>query len=375
MHNKKNIHLIILILLFCLLQLSLSSQASILTVHGDKHKLPKGCGSCHRGHGIFNTPMLPEKKDTFCFRCHGNSVNVVRAKNNGDLSKETKMINLQREFEKPYHHPIEKAENFMSRGVKKTFPEVDPSMPRNVQCVDCHNHHYVTKENKMVGIKGLSSLGEKVDSINHEYELCFKCHSYSANLPPDQINKAELFKVSNPSFHPVIAPGRNDNVTSLIHSLTPQSTIKCTDCHNNDAPTGPKGPHGSLYRHMLRKNFSATDGSESPSQYELCYSCHRRNSILGNESFSFHKLHISTIGTSCRTCHNPHGSYTFAHLIDFDGNPSVIFPSSSGALQFRAIGIKTGECFLNCHGKDHNPATYPNVTSAPLTNKSRYPKR
>lgn len=375
MNGRKNkLSIILFSVLLILIPISLYSQTLMSTAHFDKTKLPKGCGSCHKGHGVYNTPMLPVNKDVFCFRCHGHSYNVAKAKQTGDVSKDIKETNLQREFEKPYHHPVEKNLPYRYKGYDKTLPEIDPSMPRYVACVDCHNHHYVTKDDKMVGIKGVNVQGAQVDIVNNEYELCFKCHAFSANLPSDQTNKAELFKVSNPSYHPVIASGRNNNVPSLIHPLTVQSIIKCTDCHNNESPVGPRGPHGSQYRHILAKNFSATDGSESPFQYELCYSCHRRNSILGNESFQFHNLHISVVGTSCRTCHNPHGSNRYSHLIDFDNNLSIM-PSSSGAFEFRKLGTKTGECFLNCHGKDHNPAVFPNVTSAPLMNSSRNPKR
>jgi len=322
--------------------------------HGDKRRLPNGCGSCHKGHGKYDTPMLPEKRDVFCFRCHGHSKNVDETRKKGDLSRDTKSADLQKEFEKPHHHPIEKV------GVHRyneTLPETDPSIPRHSECGDCHHYHYVTSENKMAGIGGINRNRAKVQSVSFEYELCFKCHSNSANLPSDQTDKVEQFDVSNPSYHPVVAPGRNNDVPSLIHPLTPSSTIKCTDCHNNDDPKGPRGPHGSIYRYILTRNYTTSDGQEGPFQYDLCYGCHRRSSILGNESFTFHSLHISSVGTSCRTCHNSHGSREYTHLIDLD-NP-YIRPSNSGRLEFIDLGRMAGECYLSCHGKNHDPEVYP----------------
>lgn len=335
--------------------------------HTDKSKLPRGCASCHRGHGRPNTPMLPERKDVFCFRCHGHSVNVERTIKRGDLSPNTKTDNIQAEFEKPYRHPIEK---IGIHRFSETMPERDPSIPRHAECIDCHHHHYVTKENKMEGIKGVNREGVKVDGISFEYELCFKCHSYSANLPANHTNKAELFSISNPSYHPVEAPGKNNDVWSLSPPLTSFSLIKCTDCHNNDNPLGPKGPHGSAYRYILSKNFTETDGPEGPFQYELCYACHRRSGILSDESFQLHNLHISAEGTSCRTCHNPHGSTKYTHLIDLD--TTSIRPSSSGRLEFKDFGVRAGQCFLNCHGKDHNPAVYPSVSPIASQRPTRY---
>ena len=334
--------------------LSLYSLSFLETSHGDKSKLPKGCASCHKGHGVYNTPMLPETKDTFCFRCHGHSVDVEETKRGGYLSRDVILANIQKEFEKPYHHPIEKV------GIheySETLPEIDPSMPRHSECTDCHNPHYVKKENVTALIKGVDSRGARVETINSDYELCFKCHSYSANLPPDQTNKAEIFSTLNPSYHPVIASGKNRDMQSLIPPLTASSVIKCTDCHNNDDRIGPKGPHGSQYRYILSRNYAATDGPEGQLQYELCYHCHSRASILSNISFLFHSLHISVIGTSCRTCHNPHGSTQYTHLIDFDN--IYVRPSSDGRLEFVDLGGKAGECFLTCHGKDHNPSVYP----------------
>ncbi len=357
--NDKKYKLLLLVLVsaacyFLMSPASLYSFSPGQSPHFDKSKLPKGCGSCHRGHGVFNSSMLPESIDVFCFRCHGNNLSTANVRSEGALSKHITAPDIQKEFNKPYRHPVEKT---VITGSSESSSRTNRSAPRHAQCTDCHNHHYATKENTLAGIKGVSAQGLSVNKINSEYELCFKCHSNSANLPPDEKNKADQFKISNPSYHPIIAQGKNIDVPSLINPLTALSIIKCTDCHNNDDPFGPKGPHGSSYRYILKKNFTETDGPEGPFQYELCYSCHRRESILGNESFFYHDLHVSVVGASCRTCHNPHGSSQYAHLIDFD-NLSVT-PSSKGFIEYRQFGRRAGECFLNCHGKDHSPLSYP----------------
>lgn len=348
--------LIFILLILFLTPVPLYPDSQKVSSHGDKSKLPKGCASCHKGHGVFNTPMLPETEDIFCFRCHGHNTDVDETKKGGYLSKDVILTDIKKEFEKPYHHPIEKI------GIHKyneQLPENDPSMPRHSVCADCHHHHYVTKKNITAGIKGVDSRGSRVDIITSEYELCFKCHSYSANLPPDQTNKAEIFNPSNPSYHPVIARGKNEDVPSLILPLTAASTIKCTDCHGNDNDMGPKGPHGSEYRHILKRNYTTNDGPEGDLQYKLCYHCHSRDSILSNRSFLYHSRHISGVGTSCRTCHNPHGSLRYTHLIDFD-NTSVT-PTSDGRLEYVDFGHKAGQCFLTCHGVEHGTALKPSI--------------
>jgi predicted CXXCH cytochrome family protein len=328
--------------------------------HIDRTKLPRGCASCHVGHGKPNTPMLPEQRSGFCFRCHGRPVYVDVTKRKGYLAKYAGVKNLQREFDKPFRHPIE---NTGIHRADESIPERDPSAPRHAECGDCHNPHMVVTGFSMAGIHGVSKEGMEIENISFEYELCFRCHANSANLPADQSNKAEVFSALNPSFHPVISAGKNSVVPSLILPLTTSSLIRCTDCHNNDDPSGPKGPHGSYNRHILKKNFSDSDGQEGALQYELCYSCHNRNSILGNESFQLHSIHIVSANTSCRTCHNPHGSLRNARLIDFESNRSTIKPASSGRLEYISYGPRAGECYLNCHGKEHDPQAYPSTGS------------
>jgi predicted CXXCH cytochrome family protein len=331
-----------------------------LNSHSDKRALPMGCASCHKGHGMARTPMLPEARATFCFRCHGSEADVQQAKRKNFLGPEAGKADLRREFSKPFIHPLDEAG--MHRP-DEILPELDPSLPRHSACGDCHNHHFASKEKKLAGISGVDVNRIRVQQVQNEYEICFKCHGKSANLPGDQTDKSEEFTLSNPSYHPVLGPGKNQNMPSLISSLTPMSTIKCIDCHNNNDALGPRGPHGSVYRHLISRNYSESDGPEGAFQYALCYGCHRRTSILGNESFPLHRLHIVEKGASCKTCHDSHGSSINTHLIEFD--TFIVRPNKSGRLQFIDVGPRAGQCFLSCHGRDHNPETYPGAFPMP----------
>ncbi len=348
MTKRRNITplFVILAILLSLPISTIYSQEFLKNSHLDKENLPKGCKSCHKGHGAFNTPMLSEKKDKFCFRCHGYYEKQAELKFQGYLREDIQLSNIEKEFEKPYHHPIEKT------GIHKyneILPEINPSMERHAECGDCHHHHYVKKSDVTYGIKGVDSQGAIVQQINNEYELCFKCHSNSANLPSEQTNKIIMFRLSNPSYHPIIGSGTNNDVPSLIPPLDSTSIIKCTDCHSN---------HGSDYENMLKRNFNKDDGlNESEDSYKLCYQCHNRNLILSNIGFLYHSLHISVVKASCRTCHNPHGSLQYTHLIDFSS--PYISHSEKGYLNFLDLGNKTGQCSLKCHGKNHDAVIYP----------------
>ena len=103
--------------------------------------------------------------------------------------------------------------------------------------------------------------------------------------------------------------------------------------------------------------------AESAATYALCYKCHSRTSILNDQSFTRHHLHIVDDRTPCSVCHDAHGisssqgnSTNNAHLINFDKR--FVTPSSSGALRYESTGLNRGRCYLTCHGRNHNPESY-----------------
>jgi hypothetical protein len=140
--------------------------------------------------------------------------------------------------------------------------------------------------------------------------------------------------------------------------------MTCSDCHTNDDPDGPRGPHGSQHRFLLSGNYMTdSEVAESPMAYEFCYSCHDRRSLLDGESFPLHELHIvgdpmkGRLGTSCYTCHASHGSMDYPHLLRFQSS-TVRGETVTGQLRFSDKGDRTGECWLSCHGYNHAGASY-----------------
>ena len=362
MVSSMRIFIAILILNTSLLMLP--SQGSAAT-HLDKARFPMGCATCH-----YKANLKGGGGVAVCITCHGNPQRRVDNPKmpKGSFKDVGNLANIEVEFAKTYRHPVFDAPG-RHRG-NETLPEVDPKAPRHCECVDCHHPHYVTKENKFAGIRGKRVVNQMV-SVTSEAEVCYRCHAESANLPGKYTNKRLEFSMNNPSFHPVEGEGKNSAVISLIRpyrekKIAPAdiSIIECSDCHGNDDPNGPKGVHASRFKYILKENFEAGDNvAESPQAYGLCYKCHNRTSILGNESFRYHSLHINgksgfNSGTSCYTCHNSHGSTEYKYLIKF--NKSVVFPNSKGLLKYVEKGSAkfSGECYLSCHGVDHNPKSY-----------------
>jgi hypothetical protein len=145
-----------------------------------------------------------------------------------------------------------------------------------------------------------------------------------------------------------------------------------------------------------------TDGELPERANELCYTCHSRLSIDGNQSFPLHREHIrgfrgnaGTVSTRklatraeghaatggipkrpgdlrpggaksfgagfgrptpCATCHDPHGSIQNPALVRFD--TSVVRPASVGGPDYRRTGQGHGSCTLTCHGQEHIQARY-----------------
>jgi len=320
-----------------------------------------GCENCHKPHKAGGKERLLNYsvEEDNCYPCH-----------NGNVAS----TNIQKEFRKPFTHPVES-----SHGIHQ--PTENPLWaPRHVTCADCHNPHAANStqavppraSGMLAQLQGITLSGTPLNPLTNEYELCYRCHADNpGTLAPVVVrytfetNLRQLFQSSNASYHPVEAPGKNTHVPSLLVPYTTSSIIYCTSCHNNDSGpgaggTGPNGPHGSNWAPLLERELTTSDlTAESLQAYALCYKCHSRSSILSNQSFPMHSLHIVNLRTPCTACHDSHGVQTSAHLINFD--KSIVFPGANGLVQYQSLGRNSGSCSLKCHNKVHNRTPYPGV--------------
>lgn len=263
-----------------------------------------------------------------------------------------------------------------------------------VACADCHNPHVgVAQEAEapyasglLKGVSGVDRNGGILREATYEYEVCFKCHA--DNAPGIEyvprvvrgVNMRESFAVENPSYHPVVGPGKSLDVPSVPSSfepaMRPSQQIYCTACHADDEG-GSRGPHGSSFPPILRERYVTADRTpESFDNYALCYRCHDRASILRDDSFkpkSFrttpsgggHSGHLAA-GAPCSACHDPHGvadrlaggTGSHTHLVNFDTR--IVLPKPGSPVPvFDDTGRFSGSCTLVCHGVVHDGASYP----------------
>ena len=321
------------------------------------------CFNCHRPHSAPRPPRLHTNAEerAVCLVCHSGNV----------ASK-----SIEAELFKPSAHPIGTT-NWI-HDPREDFAV----MARHVTCADCHNPHQVTPTpgvppgvpGRLRGVRGLSVSGTPVAEAVYLYEVCLKCHGLQDQTTPgavrvDNIRNIRLkINPGNPSYHPVAATGTFAAIADLNPPYTASSIIYCTDCHNSEqtGPTSPRGPHGSQYAPILEREFQQGDPvAESPSAFALCYKCHSRSVLLGGGSIRFpHDKHLQGANASCAVCHDVHGSRQNIRLINFmlrskDG-AAVVRPSRSGRLEFRPDPSNPGrgECYLSCHGQEHDPRNY-----------------
>lgn len=366
--------------------------AGINPWHLPGHNLPNdpdstnkanGCESCHQPHNAATTGTRLLKQDGeagVCLVCH-----------NGNVS----YWNIDAALNKMYVHPVKDPAR-TGRHNPKRMPDgkvredpVDLSN-RHAECEDCHNPHAVSagvspsvpnptnnlasNVNKGVwgvqpawpGLWGAVTSYTVVDDVQYQYQLCLKCHSYYAfgfTPPPDpygiipggiNTDQAQEFNPNNASYHPIVAPGKNnfrmtvsgveyDYSSSLINGMTPNSTMTCSECHSDSDPVLPglKGPHGANYWPIIWGPYDFSTGQPGTDNH-VCFKCHdpmvygaalgasdttwwRTGFSSGTQPMkkNLHVRHVVVRDMPCLGCHSliPHGWKRRALLIFGTGTP------------------------------------------------------
>jgi predicted CXXCH cytochrome family protein len=373
-----------------------------------------GCLSCHVPHNapgeasILAGPLQPvPNMDTTvqnCINCHNGGSNISPA-----------IPNVFAEFAKA-GHPFPAGSN------KHTAQEgVVLNNNRHATCVDCHDPHSSRQTTTFVstplrgsqnGITGVSATdGTTVVSPSvNQYESCLRCHATSAGkqvlaifgyLPTravtagDPLNLVPQFSITAKSSHPVTHDSNSPlpqpsllnvmlNLDGHTQGRAMSTRILCSDCHNSDdnrefGGSGPNGPHGSKYSHILERRYefsqvapgiapaagpgttiqnllpAITDPSAG-GPYSLCAKCHNLANIMSNASFNRHALHIDA-GFSCSVCHTAHGlaggstNISGERLVNFD--LAVVAPNDQLTTPV-SYNRGSNTCTLKCHNYDHN---------------------
>jgi predicted CXXCH cytochrome family protein len=369
---------------------------SYSTVGGD------ACISCHTPHNAgAGARLLRGQNEQDCLTCHngGSSVSPMAA-----------YANLAPEYAQPkIGHPFPTSNNPHDAGEATLL-----NNNRHATCVDCHNAHGTQQvgsfptaplirisQKDIAGINSTDGVSVVTPAVN-QYDNCLRCHGSSAGkqVQPiygyfpvravsagDPLNLISQFAVSSTSSHPVMharssslaQPSLLPNMLNLDGATQGRAMgtqIFCTDCHNSDdnrefGGTGPNGPHGSKWTHILERRYefsqTPTPGSlvtnlfPNPDTsvngpYGLCAKCHDvSGQIVKNTSWNQHSNHINA-GFTCSTCHTAHGmgatsgTITGERMVNFDMN--VVAPNGALPVSYNR-GANT--CVMVCHQVAHNP--------------------
>jgi predicted CXXCH cytochrome family protein len=376
------------------------------------------CSSCHMSHQAVSParllrPATPTSAATDvstqdCMTCHNGGTYVTPAAPNvmAEISGAAKV-----------GHPLPSGNNFHDTSEATVL-----NNNRHATCVDCHNAHasnQVTSfaapplirpsQNGATGVNAADGVTALVPAIN-QYETCLRCHGTSVGKQrlitygyaptrvvsaADALNIIPEFAATATSSHPVThdrtspLPQPSLLVNMLNQNGTPSARavgtrIFCTDCHNSDdnrefGGTGANGPHGSIYPHILERNYqfsqAATPGGTVSNlfpnpdlsvtgPYALCAKCHDLTQILANTSFSKHSLHVGQEGFSCSVCHTSHGmgavspNISGERMVNFDAN--VVGQNGSTPISYNRA---SQTCTLTCHGVAHSASGVGNVVA------------
>ncbi len=406
--------------------------------HGPYGATADQCATCHRAHSGQARNLLPDTapQSKLCFTCHDGTGAAQNVKSEYTDPSVPANDPATRSY---YSHDALVTPTTHTLGESDEFNGV---LNRHTECSDCHNPHESsdaaststpvgtawTAPGPLAGVSGVAVVNGAAGStpaytfldgvtnpITAEYQLCFKCHSgytqqlSNANLPPsqDRLDAGVEFNPNNLSFHPVEAAGTNQTAVMAaslagaspykLWTLTPSSTVRCTQCHaSGDAATATPLPapgdslatHTSVNRGILLAKYEdrvlkVGNAAYSSADFALCFLCHTDTPFTGSggngaTSFPDHRKHVAGIGgdgtpgTSidtpgagngnalCAECHfRIHSTGTepapMTRLISFAPNVTA----SNGTLTWTPNGVGSGSCTLVCHGKRHSGESYP----------------
>ena len=366
------------------------------------------CTSCHMEHNASGparllrmaTPAAPgiDASTQDCITCHNGGGNVSPA-----------APNVYAEFGKPGQHPLPAGTNGHDAAESAVL-----NNNRHATCADCHNAHAANAmtlfsappgvrppQTSVTGVSGLDGVTVVLPALN-QYENCLRCHGSSVGkqvlikygyLPNrlvfsgDPLNLVPQFSPNSTSSHPVVHDRTSplpqpSLLANMLNQNGTQSArlvgarIFCTDCHNSDdnrefGGTGPNGPHGSSYSHILERNYQMSQAAvpggtvttlpnpdTSPQgPYAMCAKCHDLTVVTNASAVSWtqHNRHIVQDGFSCSVCHTAHGmgsvnaSVTGERLINFD--ISVVGQNQGAPISYNR---GANSCTLTCHNAAHN---------------------
>ena len=341
------------------------------------HSRVASCLKCHKPHESPNQRLLAYRSrggkyiyfnkltatEELCYECHRPD----GPKGAVDIMTSSRLLSNHKINEFGSHSDTETAQDL-------------GELNRHIDCNDCHNVHKDSGQKReaftnlvsgsIKGVGGVEILNTgpgaipsyiEVNPAAREYQICLKCHS--SYIQPYSVGTVDLaidFNPANPSYHPVMARGRNRGLksSSFVNGWNQKATMYCSDCHSGATGSdNTSGPHGSKYRPLLVAPYGQ-QAQEPERQNELCYQCHNQKVYeqgKGGSRFGRrggHSDHVQEEQLGCADCHITHGSSFTEHLIKIT-NPL----ETSGTIIF-SHDKSGGSCVSTCHTRPEDDYRY-----------------
>ncbi len=156
------------------LALAASAQAGAFkaSVHGNQALLPRGCGSCHVGHGPPGSPMLPASVHDTCLGCHGDSAARAASAGRGALAKAEALADIGADMRKPSRHSLPSPGQPAPPPLR--FTGANQAASTVISCDSCHDTHYAVKTlaQDKTDVTRVRQIGNARHGARPEYELC-----------------------------------------------------------------------------------------------------------------------------------------------------------------------------------------------------------
>lgn len=307
--------------------------------------------------------------ENFCYRCHsktsdaspggGPAKTVANRDYYGTAVMTAPAEGIFAQFQKSYKHNVAGYS-----GLHKPSPTNETqaylAANRHVECADCHDPHAATNANPVRGVNGLDPTTPAaggtptytvvtVSNPDHQYKLCFKCHTDWAGYGTGT-NLAVEFNTNNVSYHWVendkgaarASTSYGNFNTTYVYKMMPRYSgftntqlrsvkMRCSDCHGPDGADGgvtvPEGPHGSTIAKILKvpagSPYTTWNSTVQRTNGTVwCFNCH--DPAFTNTGFSGEQANSHTYGSgskhdiNCQYCHIsvPHGSSTLKRLLN-----------------------------------------------------------
>jgi len=281
------------------------------------------CITCHSPHGGSDSTMVRIEGRQMCLTCHEDiETDLANARYRHPTSAGG-CTGCHSPHVSEYRYQLrELAPGVCSDCHENIFDNLETAavthspVREELACMNCHSPHVSEYDGLL---------------LSDEMEICLQCHDEPIEVGQYELELMGRLLSANPNHHGPVLFGQ------------------CSECHN---------PHSSTYFRLLTDAYPERQYMPFfESNYVLCFRCHEPALVKEERSDSLtefrdgdHNLHFvhvnkTSMGRTCRLCHDPHASSQSGHVRE-----SVLFGTWDMPIEFKQTE-NGGSCAPGCHAE------------------------